>query len=388
MFIRNKWLIYGIIFFQHLIPAYVIERLFWQERGMNVQMVVYCEIVYCISIILFEIPSGILADKVGRKKLIVLSSIAPCFEFLILIFANSFWHFAFVTFISGISTAFATGAYNSLLYDSLKYNNQTKEFESILAKTNIIDSISSLIAALSGGFLAFKFGFEFNYWLSFLSSIMAFLLTLFLKEPPRVIENNEIQTCRSIIKTAFWFFKKNVNILFVIINATIISASIVYIDEFWQLYLDYISFPIILFGLVAFVMFVSQIISSMVCSYALKHFKHRTILIFSSFVCGIFILFACFIQNIIGILFLILSISITSIIQPVVMGYLHHRADYEARATIESVSSFIERAFGIILGLIFSFFVSKSNIICGFLLISIIIIIVSISFLFYYIKNE
>lgn len=41
---NNVWKLYAARFFQSLIPAYVIERLFWEARGMTIQQVVYTEI--------------------------------------------------------------------------------------------------------------------------------------------------------------------------------------------------------------------------------------------------------------------------------------------------------------------------------------------------------
>ena len=70
---NNIYKLYFIIFFHNLIPAYVIERLFYEQRGMTVIMVVLCEIVYAVTIVILELPTGILADKFGRKGLIVIS---------------------------------------------------------------------------------------------------------------------------------------------------------------------------------------------------------------------------------------------------------------------------------------------------------------------------
>jgi hypothetical protein len=53
--------------FYNLTPAYVIERLFWEQKGMTIQMVVYTEILFAITIALLEVPTGIIADKWGRK---------------------------------------------------------------------------------------------------------------------------------------------------------------------------------------------------------------------------------------------------------------------------------------------------------------------------------
>ena len=80
---------YWISFFHSLIPAYVIERLFWQQRGISVQMVVYIEIIYALTVTVSEIPSGILADKFGRKRLLSVYSALAATELILLLFAYS-----------------------------------------------------------------------------------------------------------------------------------------------------------------------------------------------------------------------------------------------------------------------------------------------------------
>lgn len=59
--------LYVIRFFHNLIPAYVIERLFWEQRGMSIQMVVYTEIIFAVTVVLLEVPTGIIADKWGHS---------------------------------------------------------------------------------------------------------------------------------------------------------------------------------------------------------------------------------------------------------------------------------------------------------------------------------
>src|SRR5690554_5985350 len=97
----NVWKLYAFRFLSSLVPAYVIERLFWEERGMTIQMVVYTEIIFAITVLLFEVPTGIVADRWGRKQMMILSAVLGCFEFLILLFATEFWHFAVVVIIAG-----------------------------------------------------------------------------------------------------------------------------------------------------------------------------------------------------------------------------------------------------------------------------------------------
>lgn len=51
---RNVPRLYILRFFHSLIPAYVIERLYWEQKGMTIQDVVYTEILYAVTIVLLD----------------------------------------------------------------------------------------------------------------------------------------------------------------------------------------------------------------------------------------------------------------------------------------------------------------------------------------------
>ena len=77
---------------------------------------------------------------------------------------------------------------------------------------------------------------------------------------------------------------------------------------------------------------------------------------------------------------LVVAISMAALINPLAMAYLHHHADDEARATIESISSLLERMISIVLGLFFGSVATKINIVAGFWVIGIFVIIIAVVF--------
>jgi hypothetical protein len=59
-----------------------------------------------------------------------------CCEFLILVYATSFWHFAAAVFLAGIGRSASSGAEYALLYDSLLLHGAQKSFEKCLGRLN------------------------------------------------------------------------------------------------------------------------------------------------------------------------------------------------------------------------------------------------------------
>jgi MFS family permease len=367
---KNITKLYFISFFHNLILAYVIERLFWQERGMTVFMVVVCEIIYAVTIVICEIPTGILADKFGRKPLLVFGAVLSMLEFIILLFAFNFWTFAIVVILAGIAGACTSGASNALLYDSLLVMKKEQSFEKIVGKLNSLDFIGSVIAALSGSVMAKNFGFEFNYILSAVSMFIALAFTVFLMETPRKIEKRENQGPKMSFKLYFLqsvsFFKTNPKLVVIITNAMAIGACITYLDEFWQLYLDDIGYSVLFFGLFSAVISLVRIPGNLLAARLVTYFSVESIILAILGITAIGFFATALFPGIVGIIAMLVIFLASGVVDPVVTGYLHHRGSSEIRATLESIQSLIERAITFIVGIGFGIIATKASVISGF----------------------
>lgn len=368
--------LYAIRFFSSLIPAYVIERLFWEERGMTVPMVVMTEILYAVTIVLLEVPSGILADKSGRKRMIVLSTFLGCLEFLILVFATQFWHFALVVFLAAIGRSASSGAENALLYDSLRSEGKKADFEKIVGRMNAIDTVSIMLAALSGSLLAGKFGFTFNYWLSLGSMIIATSVTLLLKEPERGEgeEDHRSIPIKTYVTEAIRFFRSHPGVYAVILTGMAIGAAITYVDEFWQLYLALFGIPTATFGLFSAGLFLIRLPGSLL-AYKLKEIMSmRAILLLVTAITAAGYVYISSADNWTGLIALFLICLIAGVIEPLASGYLHHRIDSSMRATLDSFQSLGLNAALIVVGVGFGYFAARLGLLGGFGFIAVFVI--------------
>jgi len=369
-YIHNVWKLYAIRFFHNLIPAYVIERLFWEQRGMTVQMVVYTEIIYAATVVLLEIPSGIIADKWGRKKLMVLNAFFGCCEFLILIFATEFWHFAAVVFLSGVGRSACSGAENALLYDSLLSMGDEHTFEKCLGRLNACDFTASILAALSGSLMASWYGFEFNYWVSFAGMLVSLGISLMLVEPELKSETDGLIAIRDYVKASVNFFIKNKGVCLVLLAGMVTGAAMTFIDEFWQLYISRLGIPVIYFGLFSAGLSFLRLPGSMLAYRIKGRMSYRALVSGVVFVFAAGLLYLYAIKGYTSLVVIFLICIVSGIIDPIATGYLHHRIDSAMRATIDSFQSFGLRAMVIFIGLGFGFFSSRYDIFGGYGFIS------------------
>jgi MFS family permease len=387
MMVKNVNKLYIIIFFHNLIPAYVIERLFWEQRGMTVLMVVLCEIIYAMSIVIFELPTGVFADKFGRKTLLVFGAVLSMFEFIILLYAYNFWTFALVVFLAGLSSACTSGARNALLYDSLLTANKQNSFEKIVGRMNSLDFISSIIAAISGSVLAKYFGFELNYIVSAASMLLALIFTILLKEPPR--NNKQVKTNKNqaafmvYIRKSVNFYKINPKVVSIITNAMGIAACITYLDEFWQLYLDEIGFSVLFFGVFSACISLARIPGNLLAAYLVTIFRAQSIILFILGITTVCFFMTAIFPDSVGLIMIVIIFLASGVIDPVVTGYLHHHGSSKIRATIESIQSLIESVITFTVGIGFGIISSSFSIVSGFIFLG----AISCLFFFYFLKR-
>ncbi|MCP3741727.1 MFS transporter [Rossellomorea sp. BNER] len=358
--------LYAIRFFQSLIPAYVIERLFWEQRGMTIQMVVYTEIIFAITVVLLEVPSGIIADKWGRKNMILLGAFLEGGMFLILIFATDFWHFAVAIFLSGIANSASSGAENALLYDSLLLNGRERSFEKYLGRLNVCDITSAILAALCGSLLASQFNFEFNYWLSLASMLISVCVSLMLIEPAVKSDTGESVAFKEYIIAAVQFFRRNPSVCLVVLSGMVTGAALSFVWEFWQLYLNRLGIPVIYFGLFSAVFMFLSLPGNMLAHILIDRFKHRTLLLTVTAFMSVGFLYVSVIKDFTGLVAISIIFLVSGIMEPLVSGYMHHRMDSAMRATIDSIQSLGLNAVLILTGLGFGYFSSKFDVFGGF----------------------
>ncbi|GAA0377369.1 MFS transporter [Bacillus horti] len=366
--LSNVWKLYAIRFFYYLIPAYVIERLFWEERGMTIQLVVYTEIIFAVTVVLLEVPSGILADKWGRKKMIVLAGLLGCLEFFILVFATEFWHFAVVVFLAAIGMSASSGAGNALLYDTLLIGGKEHEFEKYLGRLNTLDIAAIMIAALSGSLLAGRFGFEFNYWLSFIAMLVSFCFSLLLIEPSlsTKVEDEAPLTLKDYGMAFVRLFAQSKGVVPVLMSGMVIGAAMNFIDEFWQLYLDRVGVPVLYFGLFSAAIYVLRLPGNLL-AYSLKNrFSYRGLLLFVSVMTALGFSYLSYFQDYSGLVAMGLVCLFSGLIEPLTTGYLHHRIPSNVRATLGSAQSFGENAVMLVVGLGFGYFSTKWDVFGGY----------------------
>lgn len=150
-------------------------------RGYSLVEIGIAETVFHIVSILFELPSGILADVFGRKNMLLVSSIMRMAGNLIMIFSsNLFMVCASIAFYA-LSYNFASGSGDALAYDSMKMADCANAFERYESNQLIIYRVCSGISTLCAGFALFL-GHRIAYSTDIVTCSAQILILLSLRE--------------------------------------------------------------------------------------------------------------------------------------------------------------------------------------------------------------
>ncbi len=141
--------------------------------------------VTMFSSVLFEVPTGLLSDRVGRRPTLIYGQIAGFASVLAYAIAGS-GAGSIILFIGaaleGISRAFFSGNNNALLHDSLKLSDREREFHKILGKLSSYFQLAAAVSAVAGGAFAY-WSFSIVLWLSVVPQAAALVLSFLIVEP-------------------------------------------------------------------------------------------------------------------------------------------------------------------------------------------------------------
>ncbi len=147
--------------------------------------------------ILLEIPSGAIADLLGRRKTLILAySMQVCGSIIFLLadFGAAMLFIGNLIIIS--SFALQSGSLEALVYDSLLQKKKEKYYDEVLSKGLSLTLLSIVVAAAIGGF-AWQYSVYAPWSLSLVGFIVALLFSVKFTEPEI---DSEIFTLENFIK--------------------------------------------------------------------------------------------------------------------------------------------------------------------------------------------
>ncbi|MGL4338499.1 MAG: MFS transporter [Turicibacter sp.] len=309
--------------------------LYLAYKGMSLIEIGLLESIFHLCGLLFEIPTGALADLMGRKKTMIMGRSCMVISCLIMLVANNFWGFALGFIFQALAYNLNSGSEEALVYDSLKQLGEEDRFLGISGKLNLIIEIAQSLSVFIGGILA-----ETHFKLSYMAALIVALGALgiaFRFTEPTVTEVGVHNSFKAHFKTCFQILKQNIKLTGLLLFFPTICTFSTIIYFYAQAYFSDLGYSKIQISILLLLTGVVSACGALCSAKFEAILKHRAWLIIPMCM-GISILGFSMFKRIDLVFFGLLNFF-TAILWPISSQVINQRVSSEHRATIISISS-------------------------------------------------
>lgn len=353
-----------IYFFSTLYFYVPIATLYLQGKGLNYTMINSLWAIITGTMFLTEIPTGMIADRIGRKKAIILALALQLIGELLFLFAQQYWLFALCGVVGGLGFAFSSGCIESLVYDDLKKTNSVPQMKGHLRDQmtramGVIQAASqtaSLLAFALGGWLLRELTqtrFVIAIALTAGCVALGFVLTFALKEDHQPVLDNKEHRENSLkyLKDGWQLMRTNQVFLGLIALAIFTVPFRDYLINLYQPRFIEAGLPPVWLGLGLALASAVGIVCARYAYLLEKYFNSRTAVLISTLLPGLLYFAFAWVTGGWGLVPLFcLLLGSQSLKSPLISAHLNtHIADHN-RATVLSLISMGSGAYVMVMG--------------------------------------
>jgi MFS family permease len=379
----RTFILYRILFRARF--YYPVFTLLFLDFGLSLSQFAILNSVWALTIVLFEIPLGGLADTIGRRKIVIFSAILLNIELLVWLFApinggNTLFIFFLINrILSGLCEAASSGADEALVYDSLEKANLQNEWAETLEKTQRYTSLYFMFVLFVGamiydpnviGKITQFFGYQGSISqenciklpiiLNQIAAVFVLINALRFKETwnqPAKITEAFRDSFKKVFTSIQWIKKSKIVILLLLIvmfSESLILQFLTLMQQYWKV----INIPILFYGIIGSgLAFFASLVPTL-GKYCFKRFQFKTN--FS----------ICYLNLIIAYILIALSIPYIGILPVILLYctyqsiiyfngcYIHDACEESYRATVLSVQSMLSFSKYGIVSILYSFLVA------------------------------
>ncbi len=317
---------------------YTIQTIMFRERGgVDTTGIGILIGVGTILTIVFEIPTGVIADRISRKHAIVLANVFNVLKIFSWLLWPSYTGYLIGTIFMALSSALESGAVQAYLYTALA-DKHKKEFGKVWAQLNGLDLFVFAFAALCTTLVGVRY--ELVLTMTLTAAVVGLLLSITLPADRKETVRHTVKP--TIFKSALKHIRFTPSLYRLFFSGIIMVAMASYVNEFLALYYSEVGvatrwLPAVIGG--------GSVIGGF--TFWTLHLwegflnKHSVLLSVAALV-----LFALSIQGgvIVASLGLYIILRLVRILQVQFDSNVQHLSNEETRATVASIGSFVAKS--------------------------------------------
>jgi MFS family permease len=171
-----------LMLFNTLAASFIwgINTLFLLDAGLSSTAAFTANALFTAGMVLFEVPTGVVADTWGRRTSYLLGSLTLAVSTVLYWLAwqtgAPFWAWAVTSVLLGLGFTFFSGATEAWLVDALKFTGFKGNLESVFAKGQIVAGVAMLSGSVLGGLVAQWTNLGVPYLLRGLALVVTFVV--------------------------------------------------------------------------------------------------------------------------------------------------------------------------------------------------------------------
>jgi len=263
---------------------YPVLAVLFLDLGLSATEYTLLNFAWALAIVFTDVPAGVLADRIGRKPLVVAASIFMVLEMILLSVAPIRGGLVLLLcclanrILSGMAEGMASGADEALVFDSLAERNRSGEWPQVLEQVMRWQGVGMVIAMLAGGavydhaFIGRIFSdvgiawqptkdaaIRFPVYLNLITAVIALITAIGLREPKVKtrhvapeggdVSGAEVTAWHIARNAAAWIMKTPIA-LFVILGGVLIDSVVRLFLTFSSSYFRIIELPSWSFGII------------------------------------------------------------------------------------------------------------------------------------------
>ncbi len=181
---RNLGKILALKFLGDFLPIAPVLILYYTTHGLNSTQIFTIQAAFHLAVLLLEVPSGYLADVVGRRKTLVFGAIFFPLGLALYTAGRSFAAFVLAEVVLAVSASMRSGCDSALLFDSLRQLEREGEYKRFEGKCALVARTGTAVSSVAGGLLAMVF-LRLPFLVNFASALFMPAVAFSLSEPER-----------------------------------------------------------------------------------------------------------------------------------------------------------------------------------------------------------
>ncbi|NJE60549.1 MFS transporter [Thermococcus sp. 21S7] len=207
--------------------------IYYLTKGFNYAQIGTAMAIATIGTFLFEVPTGVVGDKISRKTSVLTGLALYPIGTIILIFLKNFPMLIAYSIITPLAVAFISGSLQAWLYDNLKHLGREKEYRQLMKDIKTITLPLSALTVAIGGILAQLYGFTLPLILTLILEIATLIVAYTIPEyefqkPERSYLSHTLQSFREIRRPELLWL--------IILSITVVMAT----NQFRQFFEPYL----------------------------------------------------------------------------------------------------------------------------------------------------